>query len=115
MKRLMIVTIIMLVLPSWCFGYGFAMSDDQIKAEIIKESINAFYKLKVGGGTPCPCPYSTGTDGQTCGGESAYFKQNQQNLGTDFVLKCFPRDVSKEDIVQFRIEHAIPIRPLNPP
>ena len=89
------------------------MTDAEIKEAIIKESINDFFKQE-GSPKSCPCPYNSGNDGQTCGGHAAYYQQNVTNIGTDYVLKCFPRDVSEFDVMQFRLNHEIPRRPLNP-
>lgn len=110
-----VVSSVLLFLPQLSYGeYGFAMTDESIREQIIQESINDYYKLSKDS-KACACPYSTGFDGQACGGQSAYFLQNQVYLETGRELKCFPRDVSEDDVIRFRIEHGIPNRPLNPP
>lgn len=108
------ISVLLVTWPLWAEAkYGFAMTNDQIRQEVILKSINDFNKLSKESKT-CACPYSAGYDGQSCGGQSAYFRQNQESVGVDFVLKCYPRDVTEDDIIQFRLEHDIPDRPLNP-
>lgn len=68
------------------------LTDDQIRAEIIKDSRNAYYAT----GHPCACPYDHARNGSTCGGRSAYSRPRGAEP------KCYPKDVSKSEIDSYR-------------
>jgi hypothetical protein len=66
------------------------MSDTEIAAEIIRSSRGAYYAS----GHPCACPDDTTRSGRSCGNTSAYMKAGG--------IKCFPRDVTRADIANYR-------------
>lgn len=70
-----------------------ALSDAQIRQILIDESIAAY-------SGNCPCPYSTARNGSRCGKRSAYSRE-----GGEAPL-CYPKDVSKEMVQQYREAHA---------
>ncbi|MCD6035683.1 MAG: hypothetical protein K0R63_1424 [Rickettsiales bacterium] len=61
---------------------AFAATDEQIKEEIIQNSLSQY-----SGG--CPCPYSINKAGRTCGKRSAYSRPNGEKP------ICYPKDVTK--------------------
>ena len=69
---------------------GPRMSDAEIAAEIIRSSRGAYYST----GHPCACPDDTTRAGRSCGNTSAYMKAGG--------IKCFPRDVTRADIANYR-------------
>lgn len=64
-------------------------TDDQIKQEIIKESISRY-------SGSCPCPYSKDRAGRSCGKRSAYSKPGGASP------LCYPSDVSKQMVDEYR-------------
>src|ERR1700722_4099369 len=64
-------------------------SDDEIKREIIKESI-ANYPGN------CPCPYNADRAGRRCGGRSAYSRPG----GASPI--CYPADVTAKMVADYR-------------
>lgn len=64
-------------------------SDAQIKAKIIRASIEAYPGN-------CPCPYNYDRAGRRCGGRSAY------NRAGGYSPKCFPSDVSAAEVRAYR-------------
>jgi hypothetical protein len=64
-------------------------SDAQIKKAIIKESIDNYSGR-------CPCPYNTKSNGNSCGGSSAYSRPGGESP------KCYPGDVSKAEVEAYR-------------
>jgi len=71
------------------------LSDAQVKKEIIKESI-AEYPGN------CPCPYNVVRNGSMCGKRSAYSKPG------GYAPICYPSDVTKEMILEWRESHSKP-------
>jgi hypothetical protein len=66
-----------------------AVSSSAIKDKIIEESIDSYPGN-------CPCPYNTDRAGRRCGRRSAYSREG------GYGPKCYPGDVSSEDIAVFR-------------
>lgn len=69
-----------------------ALSDDQIRKAIIRESI-AQYPGN------CPCPYNSASNGSSCGRRSAW------NRAGGYAPSCYPKDVSQSQIKQYRQNH----------
>jgi hypothetical protein len=67
----------------------FSLSDEEIKKKIIQESIMNYPGR-------CPCPYSTMSNGRSCGRRSAYSKPG------GYSPICYPSDVTKEMIDEYR-------------
>jgi hypothetical protein len=65
------------------------LSDDEIRQQIIHESIGS-YPGK------CPCPYNSTRNGSSCGKRSAYSKPG------GYAPICYPNDVTAEMITNFR-------------
>lgn len=65
------------------------LSDEQIKAKIIQQSIAAYP------GT-CACPYQVTRNGSRCGRRSAYSKPG------GFAPLCYPQDVTSEMVERYR-------------
>jgi hypothetical protein len=74
--------------PVFAKGPG-SISDAQIKAVLIKQSINAYPGN-------CPCPYNTARNGSSCGRRSAYSR------GGGYAPLCYEHDVTKQMIADFR-------------
>ena len=83
-----------------------AMTDDQVRQLIMQGSINEFIDRY--GQSACPCPYSIGKGGHSCGIDSGYY----QGEGT-VDLRCYPRDITLEEVEQYRLDYGIPNRGVN--
>jgi hypothetical protein len=68
------------------------LSDAQIKAILIDESIAAY-------SGNCPCPYSTARNGSRCGRRSAYDREGGA------APLCYAKDVSAEMVKEYRDAH----------
>lgn len=66
-----------------------ALSDDQVKEQIIQESI-ADYPGN------CPCPYNTMRNGRACGGRSAWSCEG------GYSPVCYKREVTAQMIREWR-------------
>lgn len=67
-------------------------SDAQITQILIKESVQGY-------SGSCPCPYNVARNGRACGKRSAYSRPGgAQPL-------CYPSDVSKKMIQDYRSSH----------
>ncbi len=71
-----------------------ALSDNQIKQAIIKESIAAYPGR-------CPCPYSSMKNGRPCGNRSAYSKPG------GYETICFPQDITAKMVADYKKIHNI--------
>jgi len=89
MKRLIIAAALALMPMS-----ALALSDDQVRERMIKESINA-YPGK------CPCPYNTMSNGRACGGRSAYSKPSGASP------LCYSQDISDAAAAAYRKQRGI--------
>jgi len=77
---------------SLCSVYSFSktvISDDQIKQQMIQQSI-ADYPGN------CPCPYSVARNGSSCGRRSAYSKVG------GYQPLCYPNDVTPSMLVNHK-------------
>jgi hypothetical protein len=75
-------------------GAARRLTDAQIKALIIQESIDSYPG-------PCACPYQHARNGSLCGGRSAY------NRPGGYAPLCYPRDVSATLVAEYRAEHGL--------
>ncbi|NCH83784.1 hypothetical protein EHI87_09115 [Cronobacter malonaticus] len=66
-----------------------ALSDDQVKEQIIQESIDDY-------SGNCPCPYNTMRNGRACGGRSAWSREG------GYSPICYKREVTAEMIREWR-------------
>ena len=87
------MALIMLLLPTLVFAKK-PMSDAQIRAAIVKESV-AKYK------GACPCPYSIHPDGTQCGYRSAFHKDR---AGKPI---CYEINVTLKMIDEYRLKQAL--------
>ena len=71
-----------------------AMTDDEVKEAIIKESIA---KSPV----PCPCPFSLMSNGKECGGQSVFL-----HPGGEYEPICYDAQVTQEMIRAYRRKHG---------
>jgi hypothetical protein len=71
------------------------LTDAQIADSIIQASRAAYYAT----GHPCACPFDRARNGSACGGRSAYSRPGGA------APKCYPQDVSKPEIEQYRRAH----------
>jgi hypothetical protein len=81
--------IICLLLP---FSQSYAktsLSDDEVRQQIISESIASYPGI-------CPCPYNAIRNGSSCGRRSAYSKPG------GYSPVCYPNDVSAAMIENYR-------------
>src|SRR5438445_12392306 len=69
-----------------------APSDEQIKETLVQQSVTG-YLSSVGN---CPCPYNRDKAGRMCGKRSAWSK------GGGYSPLCYPSDVKKEMILEYR-------------
>lgn len=87
MKRLLLCAALCVALTG---GAARAdLSDAEIRARIISESIAAYRGS-------CPCPNSVDGAGKACGGRSAYSKAGGQSP------ICYAEDISDEQVKQYR-------------
>ena len=70
------------------------MTDDQVKAQIIHESLAGYPGN-------CPCPYNFARNGSSCGRRSAYSRPG------GYSPLCYPSDVSQQMIGNYRREHGV--------
>ncbi|MEJ2816392.1 hypothetical protein [Caulobacter sp. CCG-8] len=68
------------------------LTDSQIKAAIIRQSIAAYPGN-------CPCPYNAASNGSSCGRRSAWSRAG------GYAPLCYPSDVTKADVAQYRQNH----------
>lgn len=97
--------IVLALLPLTSQAY-MAMSDDQVRQLIMQGSITDYTKRY--GTNACPCPYSVGRSGHACGLDSGYY----QGEGA-VALRCYPRDITQDEVDQYRIDFGIPTRDVN--
>jgi hypothetical protein len=71
------------------------LTDAQVADKIIQVSREDYYAT----GHPCACPYDRAQNGSSCGGRSAYSRPGGAEP------KCFPKDVSKAEIITYRNTH----------
>jgi hypothetical protein len=71
-----------------------AQTDDEIRRLIVDDSLARFSGY-------CPCPYSYDR-GQQCAEKSVYSRR------ADPWLRCYPRDVTWQDIRDYRVRMGIP-------
>ncbi len=69
------------------------LKDGDVRQLIINGNISSFQG-------ECPCPYHNDKNGNKCGENSAY----NQNPGE---IKCYPGDISDQELKQFRIDNNI--------
>ncbi len=65
------------------------ISDEQIKKQLIQESIRSYPGR-------CPCPYNTMSNGRSCGRRSAYSKPG------GYSPVCYSNDVTPDMIERYR-------------
>lgn len=83
---------LMLCLPA-CVLAKPALSEAQIKQEIIRESIEAYPGR-------CPCPYHTDRAGRRCGQRSAYSRPGGE------APVCYVQDVTPDMVAAWKARHA---------
>jgi hypothetical protein len=69
-------------------------SDDEIKQQIIAESIASYPGN-------CPCPYNLARNGSQCGGRSAYSRPG------GYAPICYPDDVTDRMVKDYRHQHGL--------
>jgi hypothetical protein len=73
---------------------SFAATDDEVRSLIVQESIQSYPGN-------CPCPYSTMSNGRSCGGRSAYSKPGGRSP------LCYPKDVTDQMVQAYRTKHSL--------
>jgi hypothetical protein len=81
--------ILLLFVSSFAYSDNSSMSDEEIIQVII-------YKSTATHRGNCACPYNRTTNGSKCGRRSAYSRPG------GYQPMCYPRDVPKELIEEFR-------------
>ena len=89
-----IVLLLALVLASSAAITADALTDKQIREQIIRQSISGYPGN-------CPCPYSTDRAGRRCGGRSAY------NRAGGYSPVCFESDISDAHVSEYRQRHKL--------
>lgn len=87
---------LLIVLAVTFIGIGViqaSVSDGDIRAEIVNQSIAAYTGS-------CPCPFSRTRNGQSCGKRSAYYRRGGKQV------LCYPKDVSQKMVYSYRKIHA---------
>ncbi|MBN9287908.1 MAG: hypothetical protein BGO43_00170 [Gammaproteobacteria bacterium 39-13] len=85
--------ILVFPLSANAFGELKAMTDDEIRQNIIKASLKSFEG-------ECPCPYSRDSKGRECGEDSEYFRSRGKIL-------CYRQDISIADVNAYRLKYTI--------
>lgn len=88
-----LLTVAVLLTSCWGLAKDKPKTDDEIKQEIIRESIAAYP------GT-CACPYSVDRAGHRCGRRSAYSRPG------GYAPLCYPKDVTNEMVQEYRKKHG---------
>ena len=70
------------------------LSDDQIKKQMIQQSIASYPGN-------CPCPYNVTRNGSSCGGRSAYSKPG----GYDPL--CYPNDINPSMLNDYKKRNGL--------
>jgi hypothetical protein len=68
------------------------LTDDQVRREIITQSVNDYLAT----GHPCACPYNSARNGSACGGRSAYSRPGGA------APLCYPKDVTDGMVASWR-------------
>ena len=92
--RTMFLVIALITLGASVAGFTAELSDDQVKAEIIKQSI-ATYPGR------CPCPYNLDSSGRQCGGRSAWSKPGGA------APLCYPADITPDMVEDWRAKRSL--------
>jgi hypothetical protein len=93
LKQLLFCSIALSLGVTWSNAQEDPQSDQQIKRQIIRQSLGAYPGN-------CPCPYNTDRAGRSCGKRSAYSRPGgRQPI-------CYETDVTKEMLEQYRTRAA---------
>jgi hypothetical protein len=92
--RLLLAALAALLFPIFA-ALARDLSDMEVRAEIIKESIEA-YKAT---GHPCACPEDSARNGSRCGKRSAYSRPGGA------APLCYPSDVTDGHVLDWRNAH----------
>jgi hypothetical protein len=90
---LRVCTVAFFLVSAWGGAKDQQKTDDEIKQELIRESIAAYP------GT-CPCPYNVDRAGHRCGRRSAYSRPG------GYAPLCYSADITKEMLEKYRREHG---------
>lgn len=91
-KNLYLIPIVTLIISATV--YAQSISDDDVRAMIIKESIASYPGN-------CPCPYNLAKNGSKCGKRSAWSKPG------GYEPLCYVTDISEKMVQQYRQRHSI--------
>lgn len=91
MKYIISVALSLIVSSSFAKG---SLSDDQIKKQMIQQSIASY-------SGSCPCPYNVTRNGSSCGGRSAYSKPG----GYDPL--CYPKDITPSMLNDYKKRNGL--------
>ena len=95
MNQVIRSALIMLLLLSNSIEASRRVSDNDIRAEIVKKSVAEYKGI-------CPCPYSTHPDGTQCGHRSAF----HNNAAAKKPL-CYQINVTLKMIEDYRALHSL--------
>lgn len=74
-------------------GRKAVLSDQQVRQQIIEESIAAYPGR-------CPCPFNSAKNGSACGGRSAWSKRG------GYAPICYEREVTQEMVQRWRAANS---------
>jgi hypothetical protein len=89
MRFLLILLLLFLAAPAG----AQQLTDDQVKQQIIAESIASYPGN-------CPCPYNRAANGSKCGKRSAWSRAG------GYSPICYPEEVTTEMVSAWRINHG---------
>ena len=92
-RRIQLCTLSLLLVATFGIAKDQPKTDDEIKQEIIKESIAAYPG-------PCACPFNVDRAGHRCGRRSAYIRPG------GYAPLCYPNDVTKKLVDDYRKKHG---------
>ncbi len=84
-----ILTVAILIISS---SWAHAITDDQVRNLMIKESINSYP-------SSCPCPFNSAANGSSCGRRSAYSKPG------GYSPLCYRGDISADEVAAWRVRN----------
>lgn len=87
-----IIAVAILIIPS---SWAYAITDDQVRNLMIKESINSYPGN-------CPCPFNSTANGRSCGGRSAYSRPG------GYSPLCYKGDISADEVAAWRNRNNMP-------
>lgn len=92
MKKFLTAIVLLLAFSSPVLSDNSDLSDEQVRQQIIENSINAY-------SGNCPCPFNRASNGSRCGKRSAYSRAG------GYSPICYSKEVSDGQVEKYRRKH----------